>query len=165
MADEPGVVIAGAAFAHRLYPFAFAHSGCRHVSVVIGGESFQAALWMAGGVPKEHRTDSLSATFNNLAEQEELTRNYDGLCAHFILCTDGFRATIRSEELQELLTEPDPSAACARSEALAAKRGGGGDNVTLALLQPRWPVAPSQVLAAPCRARRRAACPHDHDFR
>lgn len=125
MADEPGVVIAGAAFAHRLYPFAFAHSGCRHVSVVIGGESFQAALWMAGGVPKEHRTDSLSATFNNLAEQEELTRNYDGLCAHFILCTDGFRATIRSEELQELLTEPDPSAACARSEALAAKRGGG----------------------------------------
>lgn len=90
VADELGVVVAGAAFAHRLYQFAFAHSGWRHVSVVIGGESFQAlssglqaALWMAGGVPEEHRTDSLSAAFNNLAEQEELTRNYDGLCAHY----------------------------------------------------------------------------------
>ena len=31
---------------------------------------------MAGGVPEEHRTDSLSAAFNNLAEQEELTARY-----------------------------------------------------------------------------------------
>ncbi len=57
---------------------------------VRGGESFQAlaaglqdALWMAGGVPEEHRTDSLSAAFNNLAEQEELTRRYKGLCEHY----------------------------------------------------------------------------------
>lgn len=28
----------------------------------------QAALWMAGGVPEEHGTDSLSAVFSNLAE-------------------------------------------------------------------------------------------------
>ena len=90
VADQLGVVVAGASFAHRLYQFAFAHSGWRHVSVVLGGESFQAlssglqaALWMAGGVPEEHRTDSLSAAFNNLAEQEELTRNYEALCAHY----------------------------------------------------------------------------------
>jgi hypothetical protein len=90
VADQLGVVIAGASFPHRLYQFAFAHSGWRHVSVVLGGESFQAlssglqaALWMAGGVPEEHRTDSLSAAFNNLAEQEELTRNYEALCAHY----------------------------------------------------------------------------------
>ena len=58
--------------------------------MVRGGESFQAlasglqeALWMAGGVPEEHRTDSLSAAFNNLAEQEELTRRYRGLCEHY----------------------------------------------------------------------------------
>ena len=38
---------------------------------------------MAGGVPEEHRTDSLSAAFNNLAEHEELTRRYDGLCQHY----------------------------------------------------------------------------------
>ncbi len=45
---------------------------------VVGGESFialstglQAALWRLGGVPEEHRTDSLSAAFNNLAEQAD----------------------------------------------------------------------------------------------
>jgi transposase InsO family protein len=90
VADELGVTIAGAAFTHRLYQFAFAHSGWRHASVVLGGESFQAlsselqdALWMAGGVPQEHRTDSLSAAFNNLAEQEDLTVRYEDLCADY----------------------------------------------------------------------------------
>lgn len=90
VADELGIGIAGQAFAHRLYQFAFAMSGWRHAQVVLGGESFQAlssglqeALWMAGGVPEEHRTDSLSAAFNNLAEQEELTRRYRELCEHY----------------------------------------------------------------------------------
>ena len=89
-AEELGVRIAGEAFAHRLYQFSFAHSGWRHACVVRGGESLQAlsaglqeALWMAGGVPEEHRTDSLSAAFNNLAEEEELTRRYRELCAHY----------------------------------------------------------------------------------
>ncbi|HZH06034.1 MAG TPA: IS21 family transposase, partial [Lautropia sp.] len=41
------------------------------------------ALWMAGGVPEEHRTDSLSAAFNNLAEREELTVRYRELCLHY----------------------------------------------------------------------------------
>lgn len=90
VADELGVIVSGIAFAHRLYQFAFAHSGWRHAYVVAGGESFQAlacglqnALWMAGGVPQEHRTDSLSAAYNNLAEQEELTRRYRELCEHY----------------------------------------------------------------------------------
>jgi transposase InsO family protein len=90
VADELDICIAGIALPHRLYQFAFAHSGWRHVRVVLGGESFQAltsglqdALWMAGGVPEEHRTDSLSAAFNNLAEQEELTRRYRDLCEHY----------------------------------------------------------------------------------
>jgi transposase InsO family protein len=43
----------------------------------------QNALWALGGVPAEHRTDSLSAAFNNLAEQEALTRRYDDLCKHY----------------------------------------------------------------------------------
>jgi hypothetical protein len=92
VADELGVRVAGTAFAHRLYQFTFAHSGWRHARVVRGGESFQAltsglqeALWMAGGVPEEHRTDSLSAAFNNLAEQEELTRRYEELCRHYAM--------------------------------------------------------------------------------
>ena len=34
-------------------------------------------------MPEEHRTDSLSAAFNNLAEREELTRRYEALCEHY----------------------------------------------------------------------------------
>ncbi|HKB55026.1 MAG TPA: IS21 family transposase, partial [Ramlibacter sp.] len=90
VADDLGVEIGGAAFPHRLYQFALAHSGWRHAQVIVGGESFialstglQAALWHLGGVPEEHRTDSLSAAFNNLAEQQELTRRYEDLCRHY----------------------------------------------------------------------------------
>jgi len=90
VADELGISLGGLAFPHRLYQFALAHSGWRHVRVVLGGESFQSlaaglqeALWMAGGVPEEHRTDSLSAAFNNLAEREELTKRYHALCEHY----------------------------------------------------------------------------------
>ena len=90
VADELNVLIAGVVFPHRLYQFALAYSGWRHVTVIDSGESFmalstglQAALWALGGAPEEHRTDSLSAAFNNLAEQEELTRRYQDLCDHY----------------------------------------------------------------------------------
>lgn len=90
VADDLGVEIGGAAFPHRLYQFALAHSGWRHAVLVTGGESFlalstglQAALWCLGGVPQEHRTDSLSAAFNNLAEEQELTQRYEELCRHY----------------------------------------------------------------------------------
>ena len=95
VADELNVEIAGVVFAHRLYQFALAYSGWRHVTVIDSGESFmalstglQAALWALGGVPEEHRTDSLSAAFNNLAEQDDLTKRYADLCSHY-----GLRAT------------------------------------------------------------------------
>ena len=95
VADELKVEIAGVAFTHRLYQFALAYSGWRQVTVIDSGESFmalstglQAALWALGGVPEEHRTDSLSAAFNNLTEQEELTKRYADLCSHY-----GLRAT------------------------------------------------------------------------
>lgn len=95
VADELNVEVAGLAFTHRLYQFALSYSGWRHVTVIDTGESFialstglQAALWALGGVPEEHRTDSLSAAFNNLAEQEALTKRYADLCSHY-----GLRAT------------------------------------------------------------------------
>jgi hypothetical protein len=34
-------------------------------------------------VPEEHRTDSLSAAFNNLAQEQELTTRYGALCQHY----------------------------------------------------------------------------------
>ena len=91
-AAELGVVVANEPFPHRLYQFALAYSGWRHVEVVLGGESFEAlanglqnALWQLGGVPQEHRTDSLSAAFRNLSADaaRDLTQRYEALCAHY----------------------------------------------------------------------------------
>jgi hypothetical protein len=87
-----GIMIAGARFDHRLYHFRLAFSGFEHAHVVLGGESFvalaeglQNALWALGGVPEQHRSDSLSAAFCNLDRdaQEDLTRRYEDLCAHY----------------------------------------------------------------------------------
>jgi len=87
-----GVTIAGEPLAHRLYHFRLAFSGFQHAHVVLGGESFvalaeglQNALWALGGVPQQHRSDSLSAAFRNLAReaQDDLTRRYEELCVHF----------------------------------------------------------------------------------
>jgi hypothetical protein len=87
-----GITIAGEPFDHRLYHFRLAFSGFEHAHVVLGGESFvalaeglQNALWALGGVPEQHRSDSLSAAFCNLdrVAQEDLTRRYEELCAHY----------------------------------------------------------------------------------
>ena len=89
-AAELAVTIGGALLLHLLYQFALAFSGWRYVEVVLTGESFAAlssglqnAVWMMGGVPEEHRTDSLSAAFNNHAEHMLLTSRYEGLCADY----------------------------------------------------------------------------------
>jgi hypothetical protein len=87
-----GITIAGVPLDHRLYHFRLAYSGFEQAHLVLGGESFvalaeglQNALWVLGGAPREHRTDSLSAAFRNLGRdaQEDLTRRYEALCAHY----------------------------------------------------------------------------------
>ena len=87
-----GVTVAGERLAHRLYHFRLAFSGWEHGEVVLGGESFTAlatglqnALWLLGGSPREHRSDSLSAAFRNLEPDTALdqTRRYEALCAHY----------------------------------------------------------------------------------
>jgi len=89
-ASELGVTLSGQTFPHRLYHFVLAHSQWEYARVVEGGESFSAlaeglqnALWLIGGAPREHRTDSLSAAFNNLCDEEDFTRGYRELCAHY----------------------------------------------------------------------------------
>ncbi|QET95471.1 IS21 family transposase (plasmid) [Roseomonas mucosa] len=88
---ELAVSTAGEPLEHRLYHFRLAYSGFEHAHVVLGGESYvalaeglQDALWALGGVPHEHRSDSLSAAFRNLDRdaREDLTRRYEALCAH-----------------------------------------------------------------------------------
>ena len=87
-----GVSIAGEPLAHMLYHFRLEYSGFCHAAVVLGGESFvalagglQDALWALGGVPAEHRTDSLSAAFRNLKRdaREDQTARYEALLADY----------------------------------------------------------------------------------
>ena len=91
-AAELGVTVAGAPFPHRLFHFVMAYSGWEHAAVVLGGESFTAlaenlqnALWTLGGVPREHRTDSLSAAYRNLDAEaaKDVTTRYEDFCAHY----------------------------------------------------------------------------------
>ena len=86
------ITVAGVALVHRLYHFRLAFSGFAHAHVVLGSESFvtlaeglQNALWALGGVPKEHRSDSLSAAFRNLdkAAADDLTQRYQDLMTHY----------------------------------------------------------------------------------
>lgn len=90
--NELGIIVAGAPLNHRLYHFRLVWSGFEHAHVILGGESYvalaeglQNALWLLGGAPREHRSDSLSAAFRNLAAENvaDLTRRYDALCAHY----------------------------------------------------------------------------------
>src|SRR6202453_5002973 len=84
-----GVTIAGHSLDCRLYHFRLPFSGFEHAHVVLGGESFvalaeglQNALWSLGGVPEQHRSDSLSAAFRNLgadAKEDLTTRNNPGV--------------------------------------------------------------------------------------
>jgi hypothetical protein len=87
-----GVTIAGQILDFRLYHFRLPFSGFEHAHVVLGGESFvalaeglQNALWALGGVPEQHRTDSLSAAFRNLDAEakRDLTQRYEAFCAHY----------------------------------------------------------------------------------
>jgi hypothetical protein len=85
------ITIAGVVLEHRLFHFRLPFSGWCHVEVIHGGESFvalsealQNALDGCGGVPAEHRTDSLSACFRNRdgSYAGDYTSRYRELCAH-----------------------------------------------------------------------------------
>jgi serine/threonine protein phosphatase PrpC len=78
----------------------------------------------------------------------------------FLLCTDGFWATVRPEEMPALLAAQDPQTACEHWVALAARRGGrDSDNVTVAVLRPSgrteldhralWPLYAALAFAIP----------------
>ncbi len=86
------VTIKGEPFEHLIYHHRLAYSGWQYALVIQGGESFvalseglQNALHASGGSPKQHRTDSLSAAYRNLAgkRQKPLTQLYDELCDHY----------------------------------------------------------------------------------
>ena len=46
-------------------------------------EGLQEALWHLGGVPREHRTDRLSAAYRNLSDREDEAKAYAAFCRHY----------------------------------------------------------------------------------
>ena len=84
------ITLTGEAFAHKVYHYRLVYSGWTYIQVILGGESFESlssglqnALWRSGGVPKTHRTDSLSAAYKNHSEETLLTERYEKLCKHY----------------------------------------------------------------------------------
>lgn len=89
------VTIDAKAFKHLLFNYRLPASGWVYSQVIYGGESFAAfsdglqnAFAKSKGVPKEVRTDSLSAAYKNSGSVEDFTARYQELIAHY-----GFVAT------------------------------------------------------------------------
>jgi len=83
------VTIAGQPFDHLLYHFTLTYSNWESVSVCFS-ESFEAlsrglqeAFWKLGGVPRKHRSDSLTAAVNNLSEDREFRARYRELMDYY----------------------------------------------------------------------------------
>ena len=88
---ELGITIGGAAFPHLIYHFVLSYSNwetgsiCYSESFESLSEGLQQALWELGGVPREHRSDRMSAAVNNLTDRKEFTRSYESLLDHYRL--------------------------------------------------------------------------------
>ena len=87
--EEP-VTIAGEALRHKLFHYRLVASGWAYAQVTYGGESFSAlsdglqkAFRTSGGVPRQLRTDSLSAAYKNRQEQDDFTERFAGFCRHY----------------------------------------------------------------------------------
>lgn len=83
------ISIGGQLFDHLLYHFTLTYSNWESVSVCFS-ESFEAfsrglqdALWKLGGVPRKHRSDSLSAAVNNLSDDREFHARYRDLMEYY----------------------------------------------------------------------------------
>jgi transposase InsO family protein len=80
-----GVTVAGQLLDCRLYHFR-PPTSCSAAKVFVAlAEGLQNALWSLGGVPEQHRSDSLSAAFRNLGAdaKEDLTTRYEAFCGHY----------------------------------------------------------------------------------
>lgn len=83
------ITIAGQSFSHLLYHFVLTYSNWETASICFSesfeslAEGFQRAVWRAGGVPRRHRTDSLSAAVKNLSPKRDFTDRLCGLMLHY----------------------------------------------------------------------------------
>jgi hypothetical protein len=86
-----GVTLGGVPFPHLLFHLVLVYSNLEAVHLVLS-ESFEAlaegievCLWQLGGVPRQHRTDHLSAAMRPLdgAGRSQATARYAALMAHY----------------------------------------------------------------------------------
>ena len=97
--DSLGVTIAGQPLAHLAYHFTLTYSNwesitlCPSESFEALSEGLQNALWELGGVPRRHRSDSLSAAVNNLSDEREFRQRYRDLLDYYGL--EGQRINVR----------------------------------------------------------------------
>jgi transcriptional regulator with XRE-family HTH domain len=86
-----GIMLAGIPFPHLVFHLVFTYSNVEAVQVCLS-ESFESlaeglenCLWRLGGVPREHRTDHLSAALRPLDEEGRVqaTARYAALLAHY----------------------------------------------------------------------------------
>lgn len=83
------ITIAGQSFSHLLYHFVLTYSNWETASICFSesfeslAEGFQRAVWELGGVPRRHRTDSLSAAVKNLSPQRDFTDRLCGLMLYY----------------------------------------------------------------------------------
>ena len=85
------VTIRGERYPHLVYRFVLSYSNWEHVEIA-SSETFEAlagglqeSLWKLGGVPREHRTDNLSAATHELRQTggREFNRVYQEFLAHY----------------------------------------------------------------------------------
>ena len=87
--NQLAVKVAGKTFKHTLFHCVLTYSNVESVSLCFS-ESFEAlsegiqnAFWQFGGVPIQHRTDSLSAAVRNHSDRRALTTRYAALMDHY----------------------------------------------------------------------------------
>jgi len=86
---ELGVTIAGEPFDHLVYHFVLTYSNWETGTVCFSEsweslcDELQDALWELGGVPRQHRTDRLTAAVKADPDPERFTERYRALLAHY----------------------------------------------------------------------------------
>ena len=153
-----GITIAGQLLDCRLYHFRLPFSGFEHAHVVLGGESFvalaeglQNALWSLGGVPEQHRSDSLSAAFRNLGAdaKEDLTTPLRGALRPLRHDADPQQSrrrrtrTVRSKARTAISKERSQMPCCCvpRATSTIFRHGGASSTRSLAAATPAMPSA------------------------
>ena len=85
------VTLGGLAFPHLVFHLVLTYSNVEAVQICLSesfeslAEGLESCLWQIGGVPRQHRTDHLSAAIRPLdvAGREQATTRYKALMAHY----------------------------------------------------------------------------------